>query len=223
MAGVSLAPSQREPDRSPMLPEHVQTLHESGGLGRLRRLARALLGPGPELVLIPGPRGPSPDECAPLQNALIQNPVAALACGGWDESTSVPQPPDRSLAALLMSPRSLGSLLLRRSVIGRLGLPDFGPSDAVLDAACSWAITVAIVARGGSIVFGSPAAVGQPVVNSCAPEALTAEGRAWLVREALGWLPEGSLTPALAAALWARCPKPDSRGLAPSGHWETGP
>jgi hypothetical protein len=222
MAGVS--PDNGQPARRPAASDPLELLRDAGGLGRLRRLAQRLLGNGPDLVLVVEPGWDlGADTETVLANALAGSPGATFACAHWKEHEGACRIPDVSLAALLLTPRPAGPLMLRRPALAAVGLPDFGPADAVLDAAAGWALATAILARGGNGFVVPQTLATRVAPEPESPDALTPEGRAWLAREAMAWLPGGTPSPALAAALWSPFAAAiDHRGLAPAGWWEAG-
>jgi hypothetical protein len=87
------------------------------------------------------------------------------------------------LAELLAHPVARAGLAVALYAAPWRDLPEHGPPDLVLDEHAAWMVAVWACARGVPVVVGASAPDGRLTLP------LTARGRAWLVQEALQWVP----------------------------------
>lgn len=180
----------------------LTSIRADAQLGALRRLARACQNPSGSdpLVILPGPRWvPEPHAEESLRLVLRADPSLDASVGWWRWHDAPTGPAtvrvgghagdDLQLVDLLSRPTSVGPIALRARALPALSPLREAPADAVLDAACTWAIA--------SLLVGSGLRIGS-LPRTCAtrtrtiaedPESLRPIGLGWLVEYALSILP----------------------------------
>ena len=119
-----------------------------------------------------------------LSRVLADSPELDLAFAVPGSGASSMGDPFR----IAMRPVPVPGVAVRTACLGRVGLPDFGVPDAVLDAAAGWAMTAAL-ALGGARCRAVPipdAAIVRHVPESI--DRLTPVGIAWLITQAQSWV-----------------------------------
>lgn len=180
-----------------------------GALGDLRFLARAVLERSGLVLVVPSGWAIGAEAAEALFGALDAVPDAAFAFG--EIPVGPVASPERGGAVLPVDAEFLtarpfepGPIALRVSEAARLGWPEFGPPDLILDAAATWALATALAVRGGRGVFVSGARATQTAEAPEAMPRLRPEGIAWLASCALSWTASGRPAPDLAERLWRR-------------------
>lgn len=184
-------------------------VHASGAFGSLAVLAAEVLA-SRGIVLVVGSGWQVGSEGGHrLLAALEASPSAAFAFGAEGS-----EPPDRAgdgggtfpvdAEVLVARPRDPGPLAIRVSEAARLGWPDFGPPDFVLDGAAAWALATALAVRGGGGLFVPGARFRRTADDAGVFQSLWPQGLAWLTSCALTWGPGGRPPAHLAERLWRR-------------------
>lgn len=181
----------------------------SGAFGEVQRLARQILDQQGLILVVPTGWEMGSGAASRLLDALEANPGAAFALGeaavGPDLPAEIPLAIIRLDAETLIArPRDPGPLAIRASEAIRLGWPDFGPPDLVLDGAAGWALATSLAVRGGQGLFVPGAWVERVPEVPGSVDCLRPEGVAWLVANALGWGPTSRPPTPLAERLWRR-------------------
>ena len=170
------------PTRARIRPNPVPTAVEtSSELDSLQRVAEALLASRQPLALWTDPAWTVDPK--PLFDALEAHADIDLAFA-WPHAT-VPRP--RTPAELTYMPADIPAVAVRPGSLRTLDLPDWGPPDAVRDAATGWAIALGLWIRDGRCrAVPTPRAVQLHDQPESIPS-LSPVGIAWLVAEAHRW------------------------------------
>ena len=171
-------PPTRARIRPNPVPAAVETPSE---LGSLQRVAGALLTSRQPLAFWIDPVWTVDPK--PLFDALKTHADTDLAFA-WPHA-SAPRP--RTPAELTYMPADIPAVAVRPGSLRALDLPDWGPPDAVRDAATGWAMALGLWIRGGRCrAVPTLTAVRLHDQPESIPS-LTPVGIAWLVAEAHSW------------------------------------
>lgn len=199
------APNPRPPGPPP--PPGPTVVRATGEFGELARIAGEILRGDGVVVIEPFGWRAEPGAALALAGGLHRAPGAAFAFGeAGGDGIRRPGAPGTAVDAemLVARPRPLGLLAVRAREAARIGWPDFGPPDHVLDSALTWAVAAALAMRGGNGICipgaGSEPSNDRGLEMGC----LRPDGIAWLVSMALSWGPRGRPGEDLAGRLWRR-------------------
>ncbi len=184
-------------------------LRASGAFGSLAPLAAEVLASRGIVLVVGSGWQVGPEAVHRLLAAVEASPSAAFAFGAEGAG-----PPDRAgesggtlpvdAEVLVARPRDPGPLAIRVSEAARLGWPDFGPPDLVLDGVATWALATSLAVRGGPGLFVPGARFRRTADDAGVFHSLWPQGLAWLTSCALTWGPGGRPPVHLAERLWRR-------------------
>lgn len=175
-------------------------LEDPRPIGRLERLFAHLrlrdTTPDDEiLVWLPGSWAGNHAET--MRAALAREPAAAFALARWRDADDEPPhlTPALTLNALIESPMRQGPIAVRLGALRSLNPQDFGPADAVADAAAEWLLAIALLARGHHGLVLEDAIWRRTETHPEEAFRLTPEGVAWLVQLAMRVAPKTDFGP----------------------------